>query len=111
MRGLQARGAAAGIPLPRVRAFDLDADRPWAIFDALPGVPVVEAGESAPGGGASGVRHHLERVPALFGGGRGVLPHGAFSPVNVLTDGAAVTGLLDFEAVRLADPLFDAAWP
>jgi aminoglycoside phosphotransferase (APT) family kinase protein len=26
--------------------------------------------------------------------------------VNVLTDGASVTGLLDFESVRLADPLF-----
>jgi aminoglycoside phosphotransferase (APT) family kinase protein len=30
--------------------------------------------------------------------------------VNVLTDGVSVTGLLDFESVRLADPLFDVAW-
>jgi aminoglycoside phosphotransferase (APT) family kinase protein len=30
-----------------------------------------------------------------------VLAHGDFAPVNVLTDGEKVTGLLDFEAVRL----------
>ena len=39
-----------------------------------------------------------------------VLAHGDFAPVNLLTDGTSITGLLDFEAVRLADPLFDAAW-
>jgi aminoglycoside phosphotransferase (APT) family kinase protein len=30
--------------------------------------------------------------------------------VNLLTDGTSLTGLLDFESVRLADPLFDVAW-
>ncbi len=39
-----------------------------------------------------------------------MLSHGDFAPVNVLTDGTSLTGLLDFEAVRLADPVFDAAW-
>ena len=39
-----------------------------------------------------------------------MLAHGDFAPVNVLTDGAALTGLLDLESVRLADPLFDVAW-
>jgi aminoglycoside phosphotransferase (APT) family kinase protein len=39
-----------------------------------------------------------------------VLAHGDFAPVNVLTDGTSLTGLLDFESVRLADPLFDVAW-
>jgi len=33
-----------------------------------------------------------------------MLAHGDFAPVNMLTDGASLTGLLDFEAVRLADP-------
>ncbi len=33
-----------------------------------------------------------------------------FSPVNVLSDGRSLTGLVDFESVRLADPLFDVAW-
>jgi aminoglycoside phosphotransferase (APT) family kinase protein len=52
----------------------------------------------------------LDAVPGLFAGRPVVLAHGDFAPVNVLTDGETVTGLLDFEAVRLADPLFDAAW-
>jgi aminoglycoside phosphotransferase (APT) family kinase protein len=52
----------------------------------------------------------LDSVPALFAGRPPVLAHGDFAPVNVLTDGTNLTGLLDFEAVRLADPLFDAAW-
>jgi aminoglycoside phosphotransferase (APT) family kinase protein len=51
-----------------------------------------------------------ERIPALFSGRAAVLAHGDFSPVNVLTDGTSLTGLLDFESVRLADPLFDVAW-
>jgi aminoglycoside phosphotransferase (APT) family kinase protein len=49
-------------------------------------------------------------VPALFSGRPSVLAHGDFAPVNVLTDGRSITGLLDFESIRLADPLFDAAW-
>jgi aminoglycoside phosphotransferase (APT) family kinase protein len=51
-----------------------------------------------------------EQIPALFSGRPAVLAHGDFAPVNVLTDGTSLTGLLDFESVRLADPLFDAAW-
>lgn len=53
---------------------------------------------------------YLDAAPGLFVGRPVVLAHGDFAPVNVLTDGAKVTGLLDFEAVRLADPLLDAAW-
>ena len=52
----------------------------------------------------------VEQIPQLFSGRPSVLAHGDFSPVNVLTDGTTLTGLLDFESVRLADPLFDVAW-
>jgi aminoglycoside phosphotransferase (APT) family kinase protein len=52
----------------------------------------------------------LEYVPDQFRGRPAVLAHGDFAPVNVLTDGVALTGLLDFESVRLADALFDPAW-
>ena len=51
----------------------------------------------------------LDAVPGLFAGRPVVLTHGDFAPVNILTDGTTLTGLLDFEAVRLADPLFDPA--
>ena len=52
----------------------------------------------------------LDRVPPLFADRPVVLAHGDFAPVNVLTDGRSLTGLVDFESVRLADPLFDVAW-
>jgi aminoglycoside phosphotransferase (APT) family kinase protein len=48
--------------------------------------------------------------PALFADRQAVLAHGDFAPVNVLTDGKEVTGLLDLEDVCLADPLLDVAW-
>jgi aminoglycoside phosphotransferase (APT) family kinase protein len=164
MRALWTRAAEAGIAIPRIRESDLGADPAWVIFDALPGVPVPEAGDAGlegplfptmarsmgellaafrrlPAAGlelddlwaalgrlaaraarwveeipglAAAERTALAglvgRVPALFAERPVVLAHGDFAPVNVLTDGASVTGLLDFESVRLADPLFDVAW-
>jgi aminoglycoside phosphotransferase (APT) family kinase protein len=159
MEALREPAAAAGIPIPRVRDADLDDDPAWVVFDALPGVPVTEAGLDGPGfpalarrmgemlaafrelpaddleldrtwaepdrlaasatGWAGAVPYEAQRsalaeiaarVPELFAGRPVVLAHGDYAPVNVLTEGGAITGLLDFEAVRLADPLFDAAW-
>ena len=164
MRALWRPAAEAGIAIPRVRESDLDADPAWVIFDALPGVPVPEAGDAAldgprfpaiarsmgellasfrrlptagldlddrwadPGRLAAHADRWVERttwlgatertalagllgrVPALFARRPLVLAHGDFAPVNVLTDGTSLTGLLDFESVRLADPLFDVAW-
>ena len=57
-----------------------------------------------------GVDDVIARVPELFANRPAVIAHGDFAPVNVLTDGATLTGLLDFESARLADPLFDPAW-
>lgn len=164
MRALWTPAAEAGIAIPRVREFDLDANPAWVIFDALPGVPVPEAGDAALEGACfpamarsmgellaafralptegleiddlwadperlaaraagwaeeipaladserTALRGLLQRVPALFAKRSVVLAHGDFAPVNVLTDGESLTGLLDFESVRLADPLFDVAW-
>lgn len=56
----------------------------------------------------------LERVladlPTLFDGRPAVLAHGDYVPINILARGDIATGLLDFDAVRVADPLYDAAW-
>jgi aminoglycoside phosphotransferase (APT) family kinase protein len=52
----------------------------------------------------------IDEWPTLFSHRQAVLAHGDFAPVNILTDGESLTGLVDFESVRLADPLFDAAW-
>ena len=82
-------------------AAGLELDRLWADPERLAARAAEWAGEEIP---------LLERLPALFHDRPAVLAHGDFAPVNVLTDGTGITGLLDFEAVRLADPLFDAAW-
>jgi len=52
----------------------------------------------------------IDEWPPLFSHRQAVLAHGDFAPVNVLIDGDSITGLVDFESVRLADPLLDAAW-
>ncbi len=39
-----------------------------------------------------------------------VVAHGDLAPVNLLVDGERLTGILDLERLRLAPPLFDAAW-
>lgn len=50
MQALAKPAAEAGITIPRIREFDLDANPAWVIFDVLPGVPVPAAGEVAPDG-------------------------------------------------------------
>jgi aminoglycoside phosphotransferase (APT) family kinase protein len=164
MGALRDPAAAVGIAIPQARTFDLDADPPWVIFDALPGVPVPALDDDGLEGPrfsalaramgemlrrfrqlpidgleidrtwadptrlvaravewASNLRDLsgreraalddlLRQVPDLFDRRTPGLAHGDFSPVNVLSDGRSLTGLVDFESVRLADPLFDVAW-
>jgi aminoglycoside phosphotransferase (APT) family kinase protein len=147
LRALAEPAAAASIPIPRVREAGLDADPPWIVFEALPGVPVPEAGATVALARAMGellarfraldvrgldglwaeperlaaaaedwsrpypqARALIARVPELFAGRQPVLAHGDFAPVNVLTDGTRITGLVDFESARRADVLFDVAW-
>ncbi len=49
-------------------------------------------------------------VATLLAGRSPVLVHGDLAPVNMLVRDGRLAGLLDLEAVRLADALFDAAW-
>ncbi|MFF3566356.1 aminoglycoside phosphotransferase family protein [Nocardia jiangxiensis] len=51
----------------------------------------------------------LADLPALFDGRPAVLAHGDYAPVNILVEDGAITGLLDFESVCVADPLYDPA--
>jgi aminoglycoside phosphotransferase (APT) family kinase protein len=90
----------------RLPAAGLELDRRWAD----PGRLAASAAGWARQLSITNAGPCLDAVPGLFAGRPVVLAHGDFAPVNVLTDGQMVTGLLDFEAVRLADPLFDAAW-
>lgn len=52
----------------------------------------------------------IRAAAVLLVGRPGVLAHGDLAPVNMLVQGNRLSGLIDLEAVRLADPLFDAAW-
>ena len=52
----------------------------------------------------------IEGLPAELGGEAPVFAHGDLAPVNVVVADGSVVGLLDLERVRLAHPLFDAAW-
>ena len=52
----------------------------------------------------------LATTPALLGNRPVVVCHGDFGPQNVLVLDGRVSGLLDFEDVRIADPLLDVAW-
>jgi aminoglycoside phosphotransferase (APT) family kinase protein len=52
----------------------------------------------------------IDSLPELFVDRPVVVAHGDYGPANVLFEGDRVTGLLDFESARLADPLFDVAW-
>jgi aminoglycoside phosphotransferase (APT) family kinase protein len=56
------------------------------------------------------VRNLLASLPALLEGRPMVVAHGDFGPQNVLMRAGRMTGLLDFEDARLADPLLDVAW-
>ena len=59
---------------------------------------------------ANVLRRTIADVGRLFRDRPSVLAHGDFVPVNVLVADGEITGLLDFEATRCADPLFDVAW-
>ena len=56
MATLRAPAAEAGIAIPRIREAGLDGDPAWVIFDALPGIPVPEAGDA-------GLKGHGRRIP------------------------------------------------
>jgi aminoglycoside phosphotransferase (APT) family kinase protein len=63
-----------------------------------------------PSGASAALRSGLGRVaPALAGRPAGMV-HGDFVPVNILVRGDRVAALLDLEAVRIGEPLLDAAW-
>jgi len=80
-------------------ATDLELDELWADPESL----AVSSPGWARQPSITNVGRYLDAMPDLFAERPVVLAHGDFAPVNVLTDGEAVTGLLDFEAVRLAD--------
>jgi aminoglycoside phosphotransferase (APT) family kinase protein len=103
--GFPAMARAMGELLARFRALPVEGlDDLWACPERLVGAArrwAVAFPETA---------RTIDEVPDLFAGRPVVLAHGDFAPVNVLIEDNEITGLLDFESVRSADPLFDVAW-
>lgn len=56
------------------------------------------------------VQRVIADIPALFDARPVVVSHGDFGPQNVLIHAGRVSGLLDYEDARLADPLLDVVW-
>jgi aminoglycoside phosphotransferase (APT) family kinase protein len=52
----------------------------------------------------------IDALPELLAGRRPGFVHGDLVPVNTLVRDGSLAAILDFEFVRLADPLLDAAW-
>jgi aminoglycoside phosphotransferase (APT) family kinase protein len=68
-----------------------------------------EAAPSLQPAEAMAVQAVLGRTPAMFAGPP-VVAHGDLAPVNLLVAGERLAGIVDLERLRLAPPLFDAAW-
>jgi aminoglycoside phosphotransferase (APT) family kinase protein len=94
--------AVPGHPLPRA----------WVDPDRLAAAAAEWFREAVPlldQSAAEAVRAILDRIPVLFAAPP-VVAHGDLAPVNLLVDGERLAGILDLERLRLAPPLFDAAW-
>lgn len=94
---------AQGLHLPRLWANPTRlATRASAFLEAI--AADLPQGETA-------VLHRLIlELPDLFEARPAVVAHGDFGPANVLVADGRISGLLDWEFARLADPLFDVSW-
>jgi Ser/Thr protein kinase RdoA (MazF antagonist) len=108
-----------GVPeAPEVLGFDADGDEVLTFIDGDPLGPLASDGQLASLGDlVRRVREALATFPAAasrrwrmpFTAG-GTLVHGDISWWNVVFDGDAVAGLLDWDLAGLASPLFDLAY-
>jgi aminoglycoside phosphotransferase (APT) family kinase protein len=115
-----------GLPVPAVAAHGTSSDRPAMLMAWCPGQPVLGKLSGEPWrvwklGTAKGRMHgRLHAVPvndtlirALptieIGGGQRSILHMDFHPLNVMTDGRDITGVLDWANVALGDPRVDVA--
>jgi aminoglycoside phosphotransferase (APT) family kinase protein len=80
------------------------------VIAASAGATLARVAASSPALDVRRLADAIRTVPELLAGRPSGFVHGDFVPANVLVREGAVVALLDFEAARLGDPLFDAAW-
>ena len=110
--GRVAGGAAAALAAVPPAVPGRSLSRTWSDPDRLAAAAagwLREAGPLLGQSASEAVRAALDRIPVLLAAPP-VVAHGDLAPVNLLVDGERLTGILDLERLRLAPPLFDAAW-
>lgn len=114
--GARRLGRLAGWAWKHLRSADrsgLDLDDRWSRPEDLLAEAhqwLDAAAPDLPRSATSALRTGLLRVaPALAGRAAGLV-HGDFVPVNLLVREDRLVALLDLEAVRIGEPLLDAAW-
>jgi aminoglycoside phosphotransferase (APT) family kinase protein len=110
--GRVAGGAAAALAAVPPAVSGRSLSRTWSDPDRLAAAAagwLREAGPLLDQSASEAVRAALDRIPVLLATPP-VVAHGDLAPVNLLVDGERITGILDLERLRLAPPLFDAAW-
>ncbi len=137
--GAMAAAAAGGLPVPAVRAVGTWEDRPAMLMDWCAGHTLVDEFRANPGslrhmgrlfGQAQAALHHIAPPSGLNTGwldasgpeGGGIrarlaalpargdsLVHFDYHPLNVLTDGERITGIIDWANASAGDPRADLA--
>lgn len=110
--GRLAGGAAMALVAVSPTTLGRSLPRTWVDPDRLAVATVGwlrEAGPVLDPSDAEAIRAVMDRIPGLLAGSP-VVAHGDLAPVNLLVAEERLAGIVDFERLRLAPPLFDAAW-
>jgi aminoglycoside phosphotransferase (APT) family kinase protein len=105
----------SGLPVPKIRGQVVWQDRPALLLAWVPGGRLLDAMAQRPWravalGRAMGRVHariHAVAAPPTLG--QGALLHMDYHPLNVMTDGRSITGVLDWANVAAGDPRTDLA--
>ena len=115
-RGPEAVGEALGLAwraLRRIEPTGLGVDDAWARPVELETAArrwLAAAGGTLSASEAGNLTTQIERLRELLGARPPRFVHGDLVPANVLLRDGLPPALLDFEATRIADPMFDPAW-
>jgi aminoglycoside phosphotransferase (APT) family kinase protein len=107
--------AAGGVPVPAVDAHAVWQDRPALLLRWVPGETVLQAVARRPwrilalGRAMGRVHGRIHSLAAPEAVGSGALLHLDYHPLNVMTDGRHITGVLDWANAAGGDPRTDLA--